>query len=233
MEKSNSINDGHLNLQQLAAACDPETLTGESRERIDQHVRECTACSELLRLYGIMKQPESNRSREMAPAGCADGVDWLRIATGSSDRADALKQLQHAASCDYCGPLLREALHVLKPEISQEEQQQLGSLRSSDPEWQTKWAHRLAHLPRHEQLDRAKVSVGHRRWIWVLATAAILIIAIPAWFLAKPKDVDTLLAQAYTEHRVMEIRFPGATYSPLASETRGTNDSHLRRPALL
>jgi tetratricopeptide (TPR) repeat protein len=67
------------------------------------------------------------------------------------------------------------------------------------------------------------------KWILVPATAAICaLVAFGIWYSQHdtPEKVEKLLAQAYTEQRTMEMRWPGAAYSTLASQQRGGSGQH-------
>jgi CHAT domain-containing protein len=49
----------------------------------------------------------------------------------------------------------------------------------------------------------------------------------------RPPSAEQLLAQAYTEHRILEIRIPGAKYAPKLPVPRGEVESNLDRPPSL
>jgi CHAT domain-containing protein len=60
---------------------------------------------------------------------------------------------------------------------------------------------------------------------WSLAAVAVL--AMAGWFVwvkTRPPDVNELLAQAYTQHRTIELRMPGAKYGPMRVQ-KGPGDS--------
>ncbi|HEU5414578.1 MAG TPA: tetratricopeptide repeat protein, partial [Candidatus Angelobacter sp.] len=72
---------------------------------------------------------------------------------------------------------------------------------------------------------------------WVLAPIALAATAVIAFFIWNaqrdtPEKVEKLLAQAYTEQRTIEMRFPDADYAPMRV-TRGTDDSRFNKPAPL
>src|ERR1700723_3478735 len=71
------------------------------------------------------------------------------------------------------------------------------------------------------------------RLVWSGALLAVL--AIAAWFLVhalRPSDVNQMLAEAYTEKRVMAPRIPGAKYAPIRVE-RGAVGSTFEQPQAL
>ena len=68
----------------------------------------------------------------------------------------------------------------------------------------------------------------------IFAAATLVALAIAGW-LSMPllhPSAQRLLAQAYTEHRTMEMRIPGAQYAPLRVE-RGDAGSNLDKPESL
>ena len=67
-------------------------------------------------------------------------------------------------------------------------------------------------------------------WKWALipaTAAACALIAFGTWYTQRdtPEKVEKLLAQAYTEKRTMEMRWPGAAYTALSSPERGGSNS--------
>jgi tetratricopeptide (TPR) repeat protein len=71
-----------------------------------------------------------------------------------------------------------------------------------------------------------------RRVLAPAAIAASALLAFGLWFTQRdtPEKVERLLAQAYTEQRTMEYRWPGAEWGPVRV-TRGAGQSHLSRPS--
>ncbi len=73
---------------------------------------------------------------------------------------------------------------------------------------------------------------------WVLipaAAAACAVIAFSVWWTQRdtPEKVEKLLAQAYTEQRTMEMRWPGAAYAPLKVQRAGDGTQPLGSKSLL
>jgi tetratricopeptide (TPR) repeat protein len=83
-------------------------------------------------------------------------------------------------------------------------------------------------------LPKKSSAAGGRKpflWKWALvpaATAACAAIAFGVWYTQRdtPEKVEKLLAQAYTEKRPMEMRWPGAEWGPVRV-TRGASNSAL------
>lgn len=64
------------------------------------------------------------------------------------------------------------------------------------------------------------------------ALAGIVVVAIVAWIgvrVLHPPSAEQLLAQAYSDHRTLDVRIPGAKYAPMRT-TRGTGQSDFDRP---
>src|ERR1051325_2990566 len=73
----------------------------------------------------------------------------------------------------------------------------------------------------------------YRRGAYVVFTA--LLAAFAAWCIFRarhPEPPSQLLAGAFSAHRTLEFRFPGAVYAPLKS-VRGRNELGLNRPTAL
>jgi hypothetical protein len=73
------------------------------------------------------------------------------------------------------------------------------------------------------------------RWAFIPVTAiACAVFAFFIWNSQRetPEKVEKLLAQAYTEQRTMEMRWPGAAYAPIRV-TRGGEQSRFSEPAAL
>jgi CHAT domain-containing protein/cytochrome c-type biogenesis protein CcmH/NrfG len=67
------------------------------------------------------------------------------------------------------------------------------------------------------------------------ALAGIVVAAIVAWIAVRslhPLSAEQLLAQAYTEHRTIDVRIAGAKYAPLRIE-RSTSGSNFEKPESL
>ena len=88
-----------------------EGLSDSELGKVREHLATCEACQERLRMYarteenlaGLRLNPGGNRG-----ADCPPETEWLRMAAGLTTE-EAEKRLEHAAHCDHCGPLLRQA----------------------------------------------------------------------------------------------------------------------------
>jgi CHAT domain-containing protein/tetratricopeptide (TPR) repeat protein len=144
----------------------------------------------------------------------------------------------HAAQCRECGPKLNEAAGLISDETAPQEEKLLGTLRTSQAAWQKEMASKLSGTQKAVNGDS-----GERNWwrglqSWqrsAFASAAIVLVGAIAWTVVSVShrnNADELIAQAYTEHRTLEVRFPGAKYAPMAT-VRGRGASAFDRPAPL
>jgi cytochrome c-type biogenesis protein CcmH/NrfG len=257
--------------------------------------------------------PSEDALRQLA-AGLFPGFSTGKSAGLSSDLSadlstDALaaKLIQHAATCDHCGPLLRTFTEDFSDDFSPQEQAVLTDLQSSSPAWQKQTSRQMlqasgvqasgvqasgvqasgvqaasmstaetsvartnhagtspagrsaACIAASETAATAKTdnktdnkpdkkpsaerpassSLGRKPffWKWALIPATAAVFAVAAfsiWYTQRdtPEKVEKLLAQAYTEQRTMEMRWPGAEYGPIR-EPRGSENSRFSRPEAL
>jgi CHAT domain-containing protein/cytochrome c-type biogenesis protein CcmH/NrfG len=173
---------------------------------------------------------------------CPPGDVWLDIAAGFPNQ-DSEKYLNHAAECDHCGPFLREVKEDFADDLTPEEALRVASLPSANTDWQRRLAHSLGTAPEDTTPEPAEPtrltpSWHGKRFSWklpvlALAAIALTVIAVSVGVrLLREASIDQLLASAYTEHRTLEVRIPGAQHSPLRVE-RGATDSNLEKPPSL
>jgi tetratricopeptide (TPR) repeat protein len=187
---------------------------------------------------------------------CPSADDLRQLAAGLLPDAVAEKLTRHAATCDHCGPLLQVYTEDFADDFSPEEQAVMAKLQSSSVQWQKKTAREMIRaanavsipdvssseiagaapsLPKKSSADGARKPFF---WKWALipgyaaVTAAICLIVslgtVGIWYARRdtPEKVEKLLAQAYTEKRPMEFRWPGAEWGPVRV-TRGAGNSAL------
>jgi CHAT domain-containing protein len=217
--------------------------TGEDRplgdgseidEHAHSHLQTCTQCqAKLLEGRRAMDRLELLRADEASSPGpqCPPDEVWTEIAAGVSDTG-AENYLTHAAHCDHCGPLLRWAVADMGGDLTPEEEARIAVLKSSDAAWQKDLA---ANLRGVKSRDASKTP-GMRTllWIEVTAMAAVIVAAVlligRSWWWPSP---ERLLAQAYSEHRILELRIPGAEFAPLATERGADRSLMTQNPTLL
>jgi len=144
--------------------------------------------------------------------------------------------MKHAAQCGHCGPLLKNASETIADEATLSEQALLASLRSAQPEWGKNMAARLRDSVRDRQ---RKDSRWRAFFAWptpAYAFAGVALVALVSWIGMRtlhPPSAEQLLAQAYTEHRTLEVRIPGAKYAPMQAERGHVGSDFDKSPSLL
>jgi len=166
-----------------------------------------------------------------APTPECPSTDELReLAAGllpGSSRNDALatRLLQHAATCDHCGPLLRTFTDDFSDDFSAEEQAALNSLQSASPAWQEKTARKM--LQESTTLvvrDSSSKLTNWSAWKWVPAFSFLLLVAAGAtWVypLLILHKASFAVEAEYRKGRPMEYRVSGVPYGPYVSELGG------------
>jgi hypothetical protein len=197
------------------------------------------------------KQPTDHTVNPASTPDCPSEDDLRQLAAGLLPEAVGDKLTRHAAICDHCGPLLRIYTEDFSDDFSQEEQAVLSSLQSSSAQWQKKTAQQMLGAARAtaagvragasatEVNAGMAIAVSPARgpsaltsrsplfWKWIIpaATAACTLIALSIWYSQRdtPEKVEKLLAQAYTEQRTMEMRWPGAEHSAVKLKLGSAN----------
>jgi tetratricopeptide (TPR) repeat protein len=200
--------------------------------RINAHLESCPSCrSHLLDFhrasFGLLAAPQQLADVQVNTAStpeCPSDDALRQLAAGLTPDALATKLTQHASTCDHCGPLLRAFTEDFSDDFSPEEQVVLNNLRSSSVAWQKNTA--------REMLKRAIPSLPSPRpifsWKWIMtpaAACALLALGIGGvtWYARRdtPEKAEKYLAQAYTEQRTIEVRWPGADWGQYSVQ-RGT-----------
>jgi tetratricopeptide (TPR) repeat protein len=151
--------------------------------------------------------------------GCPESGEWARTLCGKPLPAEVEKLLAHAAGCRACATEMR----LLTAEASPEEIAELSAMASSSGEWQQDLAAKLARTPR---LPAQMLSM--RAYLWAgaaLAASLLLAILAGAWW-QRMNNPERLLAEAYSQSRIFEMRIPGAGFADV------TPNRHLRGGAL-
>lgn len=215
-----------------------EQLSEPALREVQRHVESCQDCSRKLRKHQSVHS-EILRMRVPSPSPptpkCMGDAGWLEVAAGLLPEAKTRELMKHAAQCGHCGPLLKNAAETLVDEATPGEEALLASLQSARPEWRKNMATTLRDSVRERQ---QKKSWWRALFVWptpVYAFAGIATIAIVAWIgvrILHSPSAEQLLAQAYSEHRTLEVRIPGARYAPVQAQ-RGTQRSDFDRPQSL
>jgi hypothetical protein len=202
--------------------------------------------------FGLLADPQSLTDLQVNTAStpdCPSEDDLRQLAAGLLPEAVGVKLTLHAATCDHCGQLLRIYTELYSDDFSEEEQAVLGQLKSASPDWAEQTAQKMlrtaaasttsttsapATSPDSQASDVSGTSSSFAarlrrffsaKWVLIPATAAALAaISVPVYYARRdtPEKVEALLAQACSEPRTMEVRWPGAMWSQYSVQ-RGTS----------
>jgi len=213
-----------------ASVTDSGRLSEQALGAAQRHVESCQDCSRKVQMHKSV-QSEILRMRPPNPLPptpeCRGDAEWLEVAAGLLPEAKTKELMKHAAQCGHCGPLLKDAAEALVDEATPSEEALLASLQSARPDWRKNMAATLRDSVRD---GKQKTSWWGALLAWptpAYAFAAIACVAIVAWvglWTLRPPSVEQLLAQAYTEHRTLEARIPGARYAPMQAQRGGQSD---------
>ncbi len=159
---------------------------------------------------------------------CLSKEDLLTLAAGLSPEAVASQWMQHVTACDRCATLLRTYVKDFSDDFSPEESAVLGQLKSAAPDWQRQAARET--LQTREPGPAPPGWFFFWKWAVIPAAAACVVVVLVFWYSRPPtpEKVEVLLAQAQTEQRTIEMRWPGAQWSDF-SGTMGSDHSSTPR----
>jgi CHAT domain-containing protein/cytochrome c-type biogenesis protein CcmH/NrfG len=201
-----------------------------------EHLSWCPSCR-----HELDKRIEANwklaNLRAPATPGesehCPTDEELMNLAAGLADNDASRIMLEHAASCDRCGPALKRITGDFADSTSAEESRLVAESSTSSPQWERQMSARLSGSAAVEE-NRPFVFAGILRWRWPAFAAATVALAFIMWTLVQTPERRTqnLLAQAYADRRNMELRIPDAQFAPIRVE-RGQQASHLSSPSAL
>ena len=246
--------DKHLDSDELDKLVSPQGTSASGLEQLSQqdlgeaqrHVESCQDCSRKVQVHKSL-QGEILRMRAPNPSPptpeCIADAEWLEVAAGLYPDAKTIELMKHAAQCGHCGPLLKNIAEILADETTPREEMLLTSLSSARPEWKKNMAATLRSSVGTQGSDREKRD-GAQWWqalfSWprtAFALAGVAVAVMAGWLglsMLRPPSAEQLLAQAYTEHRTLDVRIPGAKYAPMRVERSGSGSSNLdKSPSLL
>jgi|HubBroStandDraft_1064217.scaffolds.fasta_scaffold00079_19 cytochrome c-type biogenesis protein CcmH/NrfG len=167
--------------------------------------------------------------RPQKTRGCPDEDRLRLLLPGQLEPEEADELLTHAAECDWCGTVLREAAQDVTGPPTDEEEKLAGKARLADPRSRRQLVDRIVPPKRTDGPWHLIL-----RW-WPaagLAVAALAgVVGYPIWA-RSPAHTERLLADAYTKHRQMEMRVPGAKWGPVRTQM-GTESSSFNQPVEL
>ena len=229
--------DRLVSLQETSVS-DSEQLSESTLREVQRHVESCQDCSRKLQRHQFV-HGQILRMRVPGPSpstsACMGDAGWREVAAGLLPEAKTRELMKHAAQCGQCGPLLKNAAEALVDEATPGEETLLASLQSARPEWRKNMAATLRDNVRDRQ---AKPSWWRAIFAWptpAYAFAGIVAVAVVAWIGVRalhPVSAEQLLAQAYSEHRTLEVRISGAQFAPMQVE-RSIARSNLDKPTSL
>ncbi len=239
--------DKHLDSDELDQFVSPQAtsvpdsghLSGGAFGEAQRHVESCQECSSKVQMH---RSVQSEILRTGVPSNmppgpdCVADTEWLRVAAGLAPEAKTRELVKHAAQCGHCGPLLKNAAETLADEVPTPEQMLLASLSSAQPEWQRNMASTLRGSVQNRQQSP---SWWRTVFAWpspAYAFVGIAVVVVGAWIgvrTLRPPSAEQLIAQAYTEHRTLELRISGAQFAPIRVERSTGGSSIDKSPALL
>jgi hypothetical protein len=213
-------------LRQLSAGLLPDSMADE----LTRHAATCDHCGRLLRAY------TENFSDDFSPEEQAFLAN-LQSASLSWQRKTAQQMLSAAGVSAAVGASAVGASAATDAASSPTANAASTAAAGIDA---TANAEPTFSLPDPSLPNRKSSAHPGRKaffWKWAFApaaTAACAAIAFSVWFTQRdtPEKVEKLLAQAYTEQRTMEMRWPGAEWGPMRV-TRGPEDSRFTKSANL
>jgi tetratricopeptide (TPR) repeat protein len=154
---------------------------------------------------------------------CPDEDRLRLLLPGQLEPEEAETLLTHAAECDWCGTVLREATRDLIEPPTDAEEELAGKARLADPRRRRELVNRIVK-PRQ---------IGEQSWLsilrwWPAAAFASLVLAggvsYQQWA-RSPAHTARLLAKAYTKSRPMEARLRGAEWGPVRTQLGAASSS--------
>jgi CHAT domain-containing protein/tetratricopeptide (TPR) repeat protein len=242
--------DKHLDSDELdllvsshsASVTDAGQLSEHALGEVQHHVESCQDCNRKVQMH---KSVQSEIVRLGAPSrvppgpDCVRYVEWLNVAAGLFPEAKTKEFMKHATQCGHCGPLLRNAAETISDEATPHEEEMLATLGSAGTDWQRDMAETLRRSIQGRQ--RRTEGISWRQELFssprpAFAIAALAAVVVVGWLgvrALRPPSAEQLIAQAYTEHRTLEVRISGAQYAPIRVERSTGGSSIDKSPALL
>ena len=144
----------HLSSEEIAGLLQSTTGDGpfgtanpQQMESARRHLDGCATCQMLMLAHEQANQRLALLKADIPGAkepACPSGDVWLELTAGIPG-LDSAHLIGHAAQCDHCGPLLRQAHEDARDEQTPEEANIIAHLSSSTRPWQEQLAARLHH----------------------------------------------------------------------------------------
>lgn len=222
--------NGHLSFEQIEELSDQEEgQPAVSGEESWSHVEICVQCSNLLKkcrevnsklalLRFVDNRPETDMT-------CPNENIWLDILAGSLSSEESLRLLQHAGVCVDCGKKLRSATRIFDDSLSSEDERLLNSLPSSQPQAQRDLANRLSGMARPRRQPETLFRSYFKPLAGAIGAAAAVSVAILIMFRDPTAGAKRVVAQVYSQDRMIQLRIPLASYGKLQQKMSGGQNS--------
>lgn len=211
------------------------------------HLEDCEECSRKIQMHRKIQDSLfglHSRRRVAAAPSCPSDVDWAAVAAGLVESEKARELTAHAAHCEHCGPLLVRAAELLSDDATEEENELLQDLQCARPACRNVMdVTRCSHDPCAEEVSHRPAKVHESFWFstgfrWSFAAFMIIIALATGWYwkhFLQPSvsSVNELLAQAYSQHRSIDLRFGQVRNAPLRPEETERVTLLARPPVLL
>lgn len=200
---------GHLTDAQIKA-CVGSSMDPEEQPQIDAHIADCESClMRLLEAERIHLGLLEGRVMKRTPHPDCPAEETLQeLAAGIHDPDTAETTIEHAAHCDYCGPLLTRYMKEFSEDLAAEDAAVLAQLKTSTPKWQKQFVRKNFPPPPSPLRFWKVITAG--------ATAAL---AIAGYFVLPPLNdlhqAQVLVGITFAKHRTIEMRLPSVPYGPL------------------
>lgn len=215
---------GHITDAQIENCVMGTPTSPDAQKLLDGHVADCESClGRLLEAERIhLGLLEGDAMKGTPYPGCPAEGTLQELAAGICAPDTAERITQHAAHCDYCGPLLSLYLRELSDDVQGEDAALLAQLESATSKWQKKFIreHLVKEDPPRELSILSRIQGVLWGGLWPkLATAAagIAVVAGGLVFYRNSDDLtqaQKLVAAAYGERRTTLMRFSGVPYAP-------------------
>ncbi len=168
----------------------------------------------------VPRLPKDAAAQATEADRCPDPMTWHRMANGQLTPTESEAHLLHAATCDKCLGVLKGRVDTARMQDDGVDLASILATRTS--QWQHDLALRLAATPRRTSFSWMHMG---RRTLGLIPIAALMVGILLLWY-RHEQTPDRLLAEAYTQHRIFDLRLPGARFAPVTSAV------HLRSSAL-
>jgi hypothetical protein len=126
----------------------------------------------------------------MRGSECPPDSEWPLVAAGLKEMQRAEVLLRHAAACDHCGPLLRQAVEDFSDDLTAEEETMLTRLETSQPGWQERMAREARQI-----FTQASKRIPLPTWVLWLMVGCAVWFAPMAW--SQPTNIFSIAAATF------------------------------------